>query len=193
MKALCITLRPADDYRPQRERRYNRTTMRKPSIISKWIEEWRQLRFYERFEQIIAILLSLIVSLIAVLSLTRLGSYTVSLFANSSELFQYTTFISLFGMIIPVLIALEFNHTIVQIVERKQSIVQIRVVIIIAMLAVIRKFIVIDVEQAENSALLVDAGVVLALGTVYWLVQDSDRRREKPVKREDQPVKREDQ
>lgn len=156
--------------------------MQKQSIISQWIDEWRQLNFYERFEQIIAVVLSWVVSLIVLLSLVRLGYHTLSIFSRPDDLLKHETFILMFGMVMVVLIALEFNHTIVQIVERKQSIIQMRVVIIIAMLAVIRKFIVIDLDAQENSTLLALAGVVLALGIVYWLVQDSDRRRSQDLK-----------
>jgi Phosphate-starvation-inducible E family len=54
------------------------------------------------------------------------------------------TFQSIFGMIMTVLIALEFNHAIMSILHRKDSIVQLRTVILIALLAMARKFIIID-------------------------------------------------
>lgn len=147
--------------------------------MTRWLEDWRELNFYERFEQAIAVVLSWIVSIIVLLSLLRLGYYAAGALADPAALLEYKTFVSLFGMIMVVLIALEFNHTIVQIVERKQSIVQIRVVLIIAMLAIIRKFIIIDMENPDNTTVVSLAGVVLALGIVYWLVQDSDRRTDK--------------
>jgi uncharacterized membrane protein (DUF373 family) len=157
--------------------------MRRPSIVTQWLEEWLQLNFYERFEQIIAVVLSWIVSIIVLLSLLRLGYNAAVTLADPAALLEYETFVSLFGMIMVVLIALEFNHTIVQIVERKQSIIQIRVVLIIAMLAIIRKFVIIDMENPDNITVVSLAGVVLALGAVYWLVQNSDRRTEKAAAR----------
>ena len=80
-------------------------------------------------------------------------------------------------MIMTVLIALEFNHAIMSILHRKESIVQFRdCVILIALLAMARKFIIIDFIGLEPLAVLGLACAVLALGLVYWLVRDQDRR-----------------
>jgi uncharacterized membrane protein (DUF373 family) len=82
----------------------------------------------------------------------------------------------IFGMIMTVLIALEFNHAIMSILHRKESIVQLRTVILIALLAMARKFIIIDFTGLEPLAVLGLACAVLALGLVYWLVREQDRR-----------------
>lgn len=47
---------------------------------------------------------------------------------------------------------------------------------LIAMLAVARKFIILDLRETEPSALFALAAAILALGVVYWLVRDQDRR-----------------
>ena len=86
------------------------------------------------------------------------------------------SFQSIFGMIMTVLIALEFNHAIMSILHRKESIVQLRTVILIALLAMARKFIIIDFTGLEPLAVLGLACAVLALGLVYWLVREQDRR-----------------
>jgi uncharacterized membrane protein (DUF373 family) len=51
-------------------------------------------------------------------------------------------FQALFGDIVTLLIALEFNHTLQYVVAREQSIIQIKVVLLIALLALSRKLIV---------------------------------------------------
>jgi uncharacterized membrane protein (DUF373 family) len=79
-------------------------------------------------------------------------------------------------MIMIVLIALEFNHTILGIAERGLSIVQVRAVVLIALMAVLRKFIVIEVAEADALLLLALSAATLALGGVYWAVREQETR-----------------
>ena len=79
-------------------------------------------------------------------------------------------------MIFTVIIALEFKHSLLVVLERQESVVRVRSVVLIAMLAVARKFIILDLKEAGPSQLFALAAAVLALGVVYWLVRDQDRR-----------------
>jgi uncharacterized membrane protein (DUF373 family) len=47
-------------------------------------------------------------------------------------------------------------------------------VILIALLAVVRKLMIIDLLDATQ--LFAFSGVIVALGSVFWLVRDQDRR-----------------
>jgi uncharacterized membrane protein (DUF373 family) len=73
-------------------------------------------------------------------------------------------FQSIFGMIMIVLIALEFNHTILGLLERGRSVVQVRAVVLIALLAVLRKFIVMEIGEADALLILALSASTLALG-----------------------------
>ena len=53
---------------------------------------------------------------------------------------------------------------------------QVRAVILIAMLAIVRKLIILDIDTTAASQLLALAAAILSLGAVYWLVRDQDRR-----------------
>ena len=53
---------------------------------------------------------------------------------------------------------------------------QVRAVILIAMLAIVRKLIILDLETTTALQLMSLAGAILSLGAVYWLVRDQDRR-----------------
>jgi uncharacterized membrane protein (DUF373 family) len=79
-------------------------------------------------------------------------------------------------MIMTVLIALEFNHSLLGVLERRHSIVQVRTVVLIALLAISRKFIILDLKEAQPALLLALGAAALALGAVYWLVREQDRR-----------------
>jgi uncharacterized membrane protein (DUF373 family) len=85
-------------------------------------------------------------------------------------------FQAIFGMVMTVLIALEFNHSVVSVLERKNNIVQVRTVVLVALLALVRKFIIIDATKVEPVTIIGLAAAVLALGTVYWLVRENERR-----------------
>ena len=59
---------------------------------------------------------------------------------------------------------------------REQSIIQIKVVLLIAILALARKFIVLDLHEVATGELLGFAAITLALGIVYWLMRERDDR-----------------
>ena len=59
---------------------------------------------------------------------------------------------SVFGEILIVLIALEFNHTLQYVIARERGIIQAKVVILIAALALVRKIIVTDLSAASAAS-----------------------------------------
>jgi uncharacterized membrane protein (DUF373 family) len=89
---------------------------------------------------------------------------------------DYEVFQTVFGMIFTVIIALEFKRSLLVVGERRLGIVQVRAVILIAMLAIVRKLIILDLAHTEPMQLFALAAAVLALGAVYWLVREQDRR-----------------
>jgi hypothetical protein len=54
---------------------------------------------------------------------------------------------------------------------------QVRAVLLIALLAVVRKLIILDLKATDALQLLALAAAILALGAAYWMVRDQDRRR----------------
>jgi uncharacterized membrane protein (DUF373 family) len=57
------------------------------------------------------------------------------------------------------------------IAERDRTVVQVRTVILIALLAIVRKLMIMDMSTTSAEQL----AATLALGGVYWLVGDQDR------------------
>ena len=84
-------------------------------------------------------------------------------------------FQTIFGMAMTVLIALEFKHSVIGVLERRNNIVQVRTVVLIALLALVRKFIIIDASHVEALTLIGLALATLALGCVYWLTREQER------------------
>jgi uncharacterized membrane protein (DUF373 family) len=62
------------------------------------------------------------------------------------------------------------------VLERRNGVVQVRTVLLIALLAVVRKFIVLEVQDVPPLTLIGLALTTLALGGVYWLVRNPDQR-----------------
>ena len=140
-------------------------------------EAWPGLGLYERFEQVVCFVLTVVVSGVAVAALAVLLVRVAALLLfGVVDPAEPAVFQAIFGMIVTVLIALEFNHTLLGVLERRHSIVQVRTVVLIALLTIARKFLILDLKEAEPTTLLGLAGAALALGAVYWLVRDQDRR-----------------
>ena len=145
-------------------------------IFGETQDKWAKLSLYQRFEQIVVLLLSILISILIVVAVfnvlqTILGLLRLGLLDPSRpEVFQ-----SIFGMIMIVLIALEFNHTILGLLERGRSVVQVRAVVLIALLAVLRKFIVMEIGEANALLILALSASTLALGGVYWALREQDK------------------
>lgn len=139
--------------------------------------QWPRLTVYQRFESLIALALSLIISLVIVVALCRLVIAIVNgLVLDALNPLEPKVFQNVFGEILTVLIALEFNHTLHYVVAREQSVIQTKVVLLIAILALARKFIILDLHETSPGQLLGLAAVTLALGATYWLMRERDDR-----------------
>jgi uncharacterized membrane protein (DUF373 family) len=79
-------------------------------------------------------------------------------------------------MIFTVIIALEFKKSLLVVAERSDTVVQIRSVVMIALLAICRKVIILDLTETDALHILALAAAILALGVVYWLIRDGYQR-----------------
>jgi uncharacterized membrane protein (DUF373 family) len=139
-------------------------------------DEWAIMNFYERFEQLVALVLSAVIAVIVLVSLLQLVQIVFRLLlVDAFNPLDHKVFQSVFGMIMTLLIAMEFKHSIVRVALRRDSIIQVKTVILIGLIALARKFVILDPETspAKIAAL---AGATLALGATYWLLRERDDR-----------------
>jgi uncharacterized membrane protein (DUF373 family) len=138
---------------------------------------WTTLTLYQRFEIMVALMLTLIISMAILVALYRLlvGVLTGLVFGALDPL-EHNVFQAVFGDIMTLLIALEFNHTLQYVVKRTQSIIQTKIVLLIALLAVARKVIILDLKEMGVGATLGLAAIILVLGITYWLIRERDDR-----------------
>ena len=140
-------------------------------------EAWPRLTLYERFEEVVAVILTGLIGLVIIAALINLTFRVVLLVVfGLLDPAEHSVFQAVFGMIFTVLIALEFNHSILGVLKRGDSIIQVRTVVLIALLALARKFIILDATKVEPLTIIGLASAVLALGAVHWLVREQDRR-----------------
>jgi uncharacterized membrane protein (DUF373 family) len=139
--------------------------------------DWGVLTMYQRFESLVALALTGVVALIVVVALYRLASQVVvGLLLGGLDPLDQAVFQVIFGEVLTVMIALEFNHTLQFVVARQQSIIQTKVVLLISLLALARKIIILDLEVVSSGELLGLAALTLALGAVYWMMRERDDR-----------------
>jgi uncharacterized membrane protein (DUF373 family) len=144
--------------------------------------KWQTLSLYERFEQTIVAALTLVIAVIVSIATWQLILHTLKLVGShlinpsDPQVFQ-----GLFGMVLTVLIALEFKHTLLVVRHHRRAIVQVRAVVLIALLALVRRFIILDLYQTPPGVVAALAGAALALGIVFWLVGNPEVEQEEEL------------
>jgi uncharacterized membrane protein (DUF373 family) len=132
---------------------------------------------YERFEQIVALLLSLIIAMVVAIALFQLLKRIFPLLLGGAlDPLDHEVFQSLFGMMMTLLIALEFRHSIMSMAMRSKGIIQVKTVLLIALLALSRKFVILDIHTTGAGTIAALAAATLVLGIVYWLLRERDDR-----------------
>ena len=118
-------------------------------------------RSYLRFNAIVAAVL-----LIGVLIVVLLA--TVS----------YSQLQALFDLLLGAIIALELAHSVHLMVTGRRGLAQVRIVLVIGILAVVRKLIVVELEQVSGILLLGLAAAIVALGAVFGLLSWLDHKKD---------------
>jgi uncharacterized membrane protein (DUF373 family) len=134
------------------------------------------LTIYQRFEHAVILVLTALIAVVVAFALWMLKILLSIVSSGGFDPTDYAVFQAFFGMIFTVIIALEFKRSLLVVAERRHGIVQVRTVLLIALLAIVRKLMIIDLSEAEAQQVFALAAAILALGAVYWLVREQDRR-----------------
>src|SRR5690554_6633479 len=114
--------------------------MRLQEEIAEGRRQFALLTFYEKFEHIVILALTALISIFIVFAVWNLALKIVQAVGTSTlDPTDYSVFQAVFGSIFTVIIALEFKRSLLVAAERQQSVVQVRTVILIALLAIVRK------------------------------------------------------
>ena len=132
---------------------------------------------FDLFEEIAMLVLTLCIMVVAALGLIHV-LYAVFEMLRTATLSPINPVVlqSLFGLFFTVLIALEFKHSILVSPDTpSHSMVRMRSVLLIGMMATVRKFIVLDLSGVDVMEVLALSAAILALGIVYWLIRSGNK------------------
>ena len=141
-------------------------------------QQWKLLTIYQKFEHAVILVLTALIAVVIAFALWNLVLKILLSIVSSGgfDPTDYAVFQAFFGMIFTVIIALEFKRSLLVVAERRHGIVQVRTVLLIALLAIVRKLMIIDLSEAEAQQVFALAAAIMALGAVYWFVREQDRR-----------------
>ncbi|WOD14682.1 phosphate-starvation-inducible PsiE family protein [Paraburkholderia kirstenboschensis] len=107
------------------------------------------LTLYQRVEQLVAHVLSVVISIIVLVSLWQLIGAVISLLVSDAlNPLDHAVCQTIFGMVMTLLIAMEFKHSITRVMARRDHIVQVKTVLLVALLAIARRVIILDPASA---------------------------------------------
>ena len=159
------------------------------SLRSDWkafTHRWSVQTVYQRFEQVVTLVLSglLVVVILAALWNLFLRVLLGLVLEGTLDPTDHAVFQSVFGAIFTVIIALEFKRSIVVSVETHDTVFHVRTVVLVALLALLRKFIILDLDKTEAAAIAALAFATLSLGIIYWIIRRQDEDRAERVRSE---------
>lgn len=132
---------------------------------------WPEMSPFERFEYLVMMLVSFILTIVILVALWRLVENVYQLFIDQMmghtgfEAFQVT-----FGMLLTLFIAFEFRNSIEAVLEGKGLLFQAKIVVLIAIIALARKFLVLDSKETGAEVMVAYAAIALSMGVIYWLL-----------------------
>ena len=131
---------------------------------------------YTLFERAVAgVLLAGIVAVVILASWSFLRS-TFGVASDPASPLDYTTFQTLFDRVLAALIALELAHSVHQMVIGKHGFTQVKTIVVIGVLAVVRKLILLEIEETTGLFLLGIGAAILSLGIVFALIHWVEER-----------------
>jgi uncharacterized membrane protein (DUF373 family) len=126
---------------------------------------------YNTFEKLVVAALTLLVSVSVVLTLAQAAVALYQVVASGTHLIDHNAFIHVFAAFMTVLIALEFNHTVMADITTKAPLVKVRAVLLVALLALSRKVVLVDFKEIEYTAMIGLACLIVAVAGAYWFLQ----------------------
>jgi len=148
-------------------------------MLSRIKRELTERTVYEQFELIVSGVVLFLVSAIIVYTTIFTSITLIKDFLLEMQFMEVAAFKDTFGLILTIVILLEFNHSIVSALRRRAGSIQVSIIVLITITVIARKLILLDYASATPESLLALGGLALALGALYWLIAGVERRRER--------------
>ncbi len=125
----------------------------------------------KKFERVIICSLLIMMSLVVLLATIELGWIIIKdIITPPIFLLEINELFEIFGLFMLVLIGIELLETIAK-TYTKQNTNHAKIVMAVAIIAIARKVIILDVENYSGQSLLGIAAIILALSIGYYLIQ----------------------
>ncbi len=137
--------------------------------LGKAMSDENFLRFLGGVESLVSKVLSIAMVVVILVAVYDLGYFlAVELFSIPIGRFG-TTLLTIFGLFLNVLIALEILENITAYL--KKHVIQVELVIVTSLIAVSRKIIILDLEKTSGIDLIALAVTIFALSVSYWIIR----------------------
>ena len=130
---------------------------------------WKEMTYYERFEQIVSRIVMVLIAALIVYLLIFIAVDLFDEFKRGLALADVEALKDVFGSILTILILIEFNHSIALALGKRSGVLQARFIVLIAILVIARKVILLDFSTASFEQLIGISGIAIAFGLLYWL------------------------
>jgi len=131
---------------------------------------------YRNFERLVVAALTIMVAISVVLTLAQSGVALYHVVVSDTHMIDHDAFIKVFGTFMTVLIALEFNHTVLPDITSKSPLVKVRSVLLVALLALSRKVVLVDFKEVPYTSMIGLAVLIVAVAATYWVIQKEELR-----------------
>ena len=136
------------------------------------------LKFLKRFERIIAFILIGMMSVIIILSVLELGwtitKDVIDNFRGPLNFMVLDNLLAIFGLFLLILIGVELLETMK--IYLRDDAVHIEVIILVAIIAIARKAVVLDLEKVDAITIMSLGVLVIALATGYFIIKKVQKK-----------------
>ena len=135
------------------------------------LRDLKLLSALDRFKRVLVIAITFMMGIVLLLATIDLG-YTLYVDIVDKPpyfLLNIDEMLEIFGIFLLVLIGIELFETME--IYIKENVVHIEVVLTVALIALARKVIILDVKKIESTTLLAIAALILALSVGYYLIR----------------------
>ena len=153
----------------------------KPVFSISKIRDIKLLGSLDKFKRVLVIAITFMMGFVLLLATADLGYILYVDIVNESPYFflKVNELLDIFGIFLLVLIGIELFETME--IYIKENVVHIEVVLTVALIAVSRKVIILDIKKVGSATLLGIAAIILALSLGYYLIMKTE-----PGKRRDE-------
>ena len=146
----------------------------RPVFRTSSLRDPKLLASLDKFKRVLVIAITFMMGVVLLLNVIELGYVLFMDIFDKPPYFvlNIKEILEVFGLFLLVLIGIELFETME--IYIKENVVHIEVVLTVALIAVARKVIILDVKKLESTTLLGIAAVILALSVGYYLIMKTE-------------------